>query len=107
MTDTTQAQPASKKRRPSTWKRLLIMLLFVIVLIAAIGFGFYKHMQSLIASAPKPTPSTVSTIVAKNDDWQPTITSVGSLSAVQGVDVATQVAGIVDTIPVKSGGAVK
>ncbi len=86
---------------------MLIMLLFVIILIAVIGFGFYRHIQTLIASAPKPTPSTVSTIVAKTDDWQPTITSVGTLSAVQGVDVATQVSGIVDTIPIKSGGSVK
>ena len=105
--DVAAAQPAPVRRKPRTWLRLIFMLLFVIVLIAAIGFGFYRHIQALIASAPKPTPATVTTMVAKSSDWQPQITSVGSLAAVQGVDVATQVAGIVSDLPVKSGGSVK
>jgi membrane fusion protein, multidrug efflux system len=100
-------QNVAPKRKPRTWLRFLIMLVLVVVLIAAIAFGFYRHIQTLIASAPKPTPATVSTMVADVSDWQPQITSVGSLAAVQGVDVATQVAGVVSDIPVKSGGTVK
>ncbi|MBG1232502.1 efflux RND transporter periplasmic adaptor subunit [Aestuariivirga litoralis] len=86
---------------------MLLMLLILLVLIAGIAFGFYRHIQTLIASAPKPTPATVSSIVAQPSDWQPVITSVGSLSAVQGVDVASQVSGTVESVPVKSGGTVK
>jgi membrane fusion protein, multidrug efflux system len=100
-------QNVAPKRKPRTWLRFLIMLVLVVILIAAIAFGFYRHIQTLIASAPKPTPATVSTMVADVSDWQPQITSVGSLAAVQGVDVATQVAGVVSGIPVKPGGAVK
>jgi len=100
-------QDTRPKRKPRLWLRFLLLFIFLIVLIAAIAFGFYRHIQTLIASAPKPVPPTVTTIVAKNDDWQPQITSVGNLTAVQGVDVATQVGGIISEIPVKSGGTVK
>lgn len=101
------AQTTQPRRKPRLWLRFLLLFIFLVVLIAAIAFGFYRHIQTLIASAPKPVPATVSTIVAKNDDWQPQITSVGNLTAVQGVDVATQVSGIISDIPVKSGGSVK
>lgn len=106
MTDVTDDLiPASraKTRRPSTLKRLLIMLGLILILIAGLGFGFYLHIQSLIASAPKQTPATISTATVEPSAWQPQITAVGSLLAVNGVDVATQVGGIVSAIPIKSG----
>ncbi len=106
MTDGTILQNGGAKRRPSTFKRMLVMFLFLLLLVAAIAFGFYRHIQALIASAPKPTPVTISTIVASATSWQPTIASVGSLTAVHGVDVATQVSGIVQEIPIHSGSSV-
>jgi len=94
------------KRRPSTFKRISVMLAFLLLLFGVLGFGFYRHIQTLIASAPKPTPATVSTITSEPTDWQEQITAVGSLSAVNGVDVATQVAGIVSATPTRSGATV-
>src|SRR5450631_4197343 len=102
LTDDRKTQNGTK-RRPSTLKRMLVMLVFLLLLASAIGYGFYRHIQTLIASAPKPVPTTVSTITAEVTDWQPKIAAVGSLSAVQGVDVATQAAGIVGAIPIHSG----
>lgn len=107
MTDGTKLEDQGAKRPPSTFKRMLVMFVILLLLIAVIAFGFYRRIQGLIASAPKPTPATVSTIVASPTDWQPVITSVGSLAAVQGVDVASQVQGIVQEIKVKSGSSVK
>ena len=107
MTDAIKSTNEGAKRRPSTFKRMLVMFVILVLLIATIAFGFYRHIQALIASAPKPTPATISTIVAAPTDWQPTITSVGNLSAVHGVDVATQVGGIVQEIPVHSGSSVQ
>ncbi|MEO7566820.1 MAG: efflux RND transporter periplasmic adaptor subunit [Aestuariivirga sp.] len=106
LTDGTKTQTGGAKR-PSTFKRMLVMFVLLVVLIAVIAFGFYRHIQALIASAPKPTPVTVSTIVANPTDWQPVIASVGSLAAVHGVDVATQVSGIVQEIKIHSGSSVK
>lgn len=95
------------RRRPSIVRRLILVLVLLFVLAAALAFGFYQHVQTLIASAPKPTPATVSTIKAEMTDWQPQFSAVGSLAAVNGVDVATQVAGIISAIPIDSGAAVK
>ena len=39
-------------------KRMLIMLGCILVLIAGLAFGFYLHIQKLIASAPKPGAQT-------------------------------------------------
>jgi len=88
-------------------KRMLIMLAFVIVLVAGLSFGFYLHIQKLIASAPKPGAQTVSTIKAELQDWQPQLNSVGSLVPVRGVDVTTEIAGLVRSVNFKSGQNVK
>jgi membrane fusion protein (multidrug efflux system) len=95
------------RRRPSTVRRLLLVLVLLLLLAGALGFGFYLHVQSLIANAPKPVPVTVSTLSAAASMWQPQFAAVGSLSAVNGVDVAAQVPGIISSIPVSSGATVK
>ena len=84
-------------------KRMLIMLGCVLVLVAALAFGFYLHIQKLIASSPKPTPQTVSTIQARTLEWQPQLASVGTVTPVRGVDVTTEIAGLVRSIHFKSG----
>jgi membrane fusion protein (multidrug efflux system) len=84
-------------------KRIFIMLACVLVLVAALGFGFYLHVQKLIASAPKPGPQTVSSTVVKSAEWQPQLTSVGSLVSIRGVDISSEVAGQVRTVSYKSG----
>jgi len=88
-------------------KRMFIMLGCVLVLVAALAFGFYLHIQTLIASAPKPGAQTVSTIKAETVEWQPQLTAVGTLVAVRGVDVTTEIAGLIRTVNFKSGQEVK
>lgn len=88
-------------------KRMLIMLACLLVLAGAIAFGFYLHVKKLIASAPKPEPQTVSTIKAQTLEWQPQFAAVGSVVAVRGVDVTTEVAGLVRGVEFKSGQDVK
>ena len=58
-------------------KRMLIMLGAVLLLIVALGIGFFLHIQKLIASAPKPGPQTVSTVKAEMLEWQPQISAIG------------------------------
>jgi membrane fusion protein (multidrug efflux system) len=86
---------------------MLIMLGGVIVLIAALGFGFYLHIQQLIANSPKPGPQTVTTAVVSALEWQPQLASVGTLTAVHGVDISSEVAGQVRKVNFKSGQDVK
>jgi len=88
-------------------KRMLIMLGGVVVLIAALAFGFYLHIQQLIANSPKPAPQTVTAAVVSALEWQPQLNSVGTLTAVHGVDISSEVAGQVRKVNFKSGQDVK
>jgi len=88
-------------------KRMLIMLAAVLALVAALAFGFYLHIQTMIASSPKPGPQTVTSTKATQQEWQPQLVSVGSLNPVRGVDVTTEIAGLVRSVNFKSGQEVK
>jgi membrane fusion protein (multidrug efflux system) len=90
-------------------KRMVIMLVAVGVLLGGlVGFNFFKGymMQKYMASAPIP-PATVSAITAEYQQWQPQLSAVGTLRAVRGVDVTTEIAGLVRSIEFKSGDEVK
>jgi membrane fusion protein (multidrug efflux system) len=88
-------------------KRMLIMLGCVVLLIAALAGGFYLHIQKLIASSPKPGAQTITTIKVEALEWQPQLSAVGTVTAVRGVDVTTEIAGLVRQVNFKSGQDVK
>lgn len=88
-----------------TMKRMSIMLAAVgVVLGGVFGFGIFKNVMisRYFATAGAP-PQTVSTMPAKLDQWQPTISAVGSLRAAKGADLALEVPGVVDEIAFESG----
>jgi membrane fusion protein, multidrug efflux system len=90
-------------------KRMVIMLVAVGVLLGGlVGFNLFKGymMQKYMSSAPIP-PATVSAMTAEHQSWQPQLSAVGTLRAVRGVDVTTEVAGLVRSIEFKSGDEVK
>jgi len=86
-------------------KRMIIMLAVVGVTFGSIfGFEAFKGMMIKKAMASQgPPPQTVSTIKAEYQEWQPRLEAVGSLRAVNGADLAIEVAGVVDAIYFKSG----
>ena len=88
-------------------KRMLIMIGGVVLVVVLLGFGFFLHIQKLIASSPKPYPQTVTATKVSSQDWQPTLAAVGSVVPVRGVDVTTEIAGLVREIHFKSGQDVK
>jgi len=88
-------------------KRMLIMVGCVILLVAALAFGKYLQIQKLIASAPKPGAQTVTAIKVTSSEWQPQLSAVGTLAPVRGVDVTTEIAGLVRKVNFKSGDEVK
>ncbi len=91
-----------------TRKRMIVMLAVVgVVLGLVFGFQVFKGiMIKKFMSANIPV-QTVSTTVAKTDDWQPTVSAVGSLRAVRGADLSFEVPGIVDEVDFNSGDEVK
>lgn len=95
-------------KRPMA-KRMIIMLVCVCVLLGAlVGFNLFKAymIKKFMASNAAP-PATVTAAVAGFQTWQPQLAAVGSLRAVRGVDVTTEVAGLVREITFNSGQDVK
>jgi membrane fusion protein (multidrug efflux system) len=84
-------------------KRMLIMIGSVILLIALLALGKFLQIRQMIANAPKPTAETVTAIKVAALEWQPQLTAVGTLTAVHGVDLSTEIAGLVRQVNFKSG----
>lgn len=85
-------------------KRMMIMLI-------AAGFFFggifaYKAFQGYMIKkymSASPPPVTVSAIKATASPWHPQLSATGSLRAINGVEVTTEIAGIVKTIHFEPG----
>lgn len=90
-------------------KRMLIMLAAVGILFGGIfGYKAFKaHMMNKFMAAGQVPPVAVTTGRAEYLPWQPQLKAVGSLRAVRGVDVTSEIAGLVRTIHFKSGDEVK
>lgn len=86
-------------------KRMLIMLVCAGLLFGGI-FGykaFVAHMVKKAMSSNQAPPVTVSTTTAGMQPWQPQLKAVGTVRAMRGVDVTTEIAGLVRTIYFQSG----
>ncbi len=92
----------------SWWVRTLIalgLLVLLMVLIVTHIFGNFAKMGKAM-SAPQP-PTVVTGMKVELQDWQPQLNAIGSLRAYRGVDVTTEVAGLVRSVQIKSGMPVK
>jgi membrane fusion protein (multidrug efflux system) len=101
------------KKKPF-WKYLIFFVVFFCLFLALVfGFGFVKFtqiqgfMKLAKSGAFEPPPTAVTTDVAQKSEWQPTLESVGSLTAVNGVTISTDLAGIVRQIAFESGNKVR
>ncbi len=100
--------PAAAPQNPSNRKRLLWPMLgmagLVILLVLIIGGTKFAQIMKMIAQSKIPQPPTVVTALkAQFSEWQPEIAAVGSMKAVRGVDVTTEIGGIVRSVAFKSG----
>ncbi|HUC61952.1 MAG TPA: efflux transporter periplasmic adaptor subunit, partial [Alphaproteobacteria bacterium] len=86
-------------------KRMAIMLVAVIIVFGGIfGFEAFRSIMTKKFFASRGVPvQTISTVVARVQDWQPHLDAVGSLRAVNGADLALEVSGVVSKLDFKSG----
>jgi membrane fusion protein, multidrug efflux system len=90
-------------------KRMLIMLVICSVLFGGIfGFKWFGKtmMNQYFDNMPFP-PATITSAKATKDEWATVLEAVGTIKAINGVNVTTQAAGIVDNINFQSGTMVK
>jgi len=100
---------ASNGNKSPLRKRMIWMLIGVFVLMGLIiGFNLFKTImiKKYLAGAGSP-PATVTTMVVGDDEWQPQLLASGSLRAYRGVELSTEVNGIIKSVFVKSGMDVK
>ena len=82
------------------WKRMLLMIVTVILFLGVIGFVKFRQVQAAIAqySSFQPPPEAVTTVVAAQQDWEQTVSAIGSVTPVNGVTVSADLAGVVRSI---------
>ena len=90
-------------------KRMVIMLVLAGLVFGGIfGFEAFKaRMIKKYMSSMGNTPQTVSTITAAYQDWLPQLEAVGSLRAINGVEVSPEVSGTVSALNFLQGQDVK
>ena len=85
---------------------LLIITLSVLIFGGLFGWKFYRDRQAQ-SQMQAPPPVVVAVTEVKREQWQPYLTSVGSLVAVSGIDVSNELAGTITAIYFESGQSVK
>src|SRR5258706_1400988 len=86
-------------------KRMIVMLVVTLTIVAALGFVKFKQIESAIAkgAAYQPHHEAVTTIVATGEEWPATLRAIGTVAAVRGVTVSADLPGVVDWIAFESG----
>jgi membrane fusion protein, multidrug efflux system len=105
------ARPVSNRPMQSTPKRRRKPIGIAIALLVAICvfvFGIKVLQIGKMMSTPVVMPpTTVSSAIVKEEDWAPTLSAIGSVSAVQGAVVSAELGGVVAEINFQSGGVAK
>ncbi len=94
-----------KSRRKILWLAIGAIAALVMVLLLIKGLQIF----TMISAGKKmlPPPETVTSVVVKEEDWAPTFSSVGSISAIQGAVVSAELGGTVSEVLFQNGGLAK
>jgi membrane fusion protein (multidrug efflux system) len=87
-------------------RRLIITAAVIALLVGGLSyFQFVMKPQAIksFLSQMKPPPATVTTEPVRTEEWVERLSSIGTMIASQGVDVTSQVAGIVTEVLIDSG----
>lgn len=91
-------------------KRLIIVAVIIAALLGGLSyfqFVFKPQMIRSFLSQMTPPPATVASEKARAEKWIEHLTSIGTLIASEGVDITSQVAGVVTEVSIESGQDVK
>jgi len=89
-------------------KRMIVVVLAIVGFVAVIGAVKYRQIRKGMAQQAnfQMPPETVTTVVAKPEQWSSNLSAIGSVTAVQGVVVSADLPGVVDKIYFESGALV-
>src|SRR2546430_16253934 len=100
--------PAQSNARPRRLGRTVAISIGLLIAIFVSVFGI-KALQvgKMMSTKMEMPPTTVSSATVKEEDWAPTLSAVGSISAVQGAVVSSELGGVVSQIAFENGGTAK
>ena len=87
-------------------RRFIITAVVIAALLGGLGyfqFVFKPQMIKSFLSQMTPPPATVTAEAARTEKWVERLSSIGTMIASQGVEVTSQVAGIVTEVRIESG----
>ncbi|HMJ11663.1 MAG TPA: efflux RND transporter periplasmic adaptor subunit [Polyangiaceae bacterium] len=92
--------------------RYVLVIVGLLLIVGGLGFVKFSQISSLMAMGEQmqkagPPPESVGTAVAEGQEWEDTLSAVGSIASVQGVALSTEAAGVVTKISFDSGSTVK
>jgi len=90
-------------------KRIILAIVGMMAIIVALAGIKIVQFGSMASQGAQfvPPPAPVTTAVVKQESWESLITSVGSLTAVQGITVTAELSGKVERIAFEPGSMVK
>lgn len=90
-------------------RRIALAIVIVIVVVGSLAGVKVLQIRQLIAAGESfaPPPETVSTAVARQEQWQGKLQAIGSITPVQGVTITPEIPGAVREIAFEGGSMVK
>jgi membrane fusion protein (multidrug efflux system) len=100
---TQPSEPSGARKRRLLWPMMAMIGVVVVIVLIIAGVKFIQISKVIAQSKAPLPPAVVTTTQAQFAEWQPNVSAVGSIKAVRGVDVTTEVGGIIRTIGFKPG----
>src|SRR5256714_8804072 len=98
--------PVQSNARPRRRGRAVGIALGLLAAILVFAFGIkFLQIRKMMSTPMVMPPTTVSSVTVKEEDWAPTLSAVGSISAVQGAVVSAELGGVVVQIAFGNGGS--
>ena len=100
---------AGKNLKGFMIRKVFASVLLVLVIVGVLAGTKVIQIRTLLAAAKSmgPPPESVSTVTVQEQQWQNTLSAIGSIAAVQGVNVTTEVPGTVVDIKFDPGAVVE
>src|SRR5436190_5005800 len=102
------ARPLRREVKVKSTRKIVIKALLAVGALFLVIFGIKALQIVTMVRTKSPMPvATVTSAPVKEEDWAPVLSSVGSVSAIQGVVVAAELGGTVSEIMFQNGGVAK
>ncbi|MEX2498378.1 MAG: efflux RND transporter periplasmic adaptor subunit [Wenzhouxiangellaceae bacterium] len=94
-------------KKTNVARMISVIVLLAVVLGALFAWRFFQIRQQAEMMSQPPPPAEIEVVEVATRRWAQSISAIGSLRAVNGVQVANEIAGVVEALEFESGQAVE